>query len=220
MISQGQFPLQDATFSDLRAPVSLWQSLWHIVDVVKDQSPNQQGPGATRLIALQASLQDKLDAFTHTDSMAQLPYKVLCQQHTSLLNTFASADEEASPLLQLQGICTTLQENMDSIHAQVHPVNGNATSVLAGWTAFWSIMLHSGVKIPAALCSQSSQMAAEAAHVSSADIGSFTRLCSEMLAMPQDSKDMHFLLHFLTKDSALFKGYLLGFAKASVAGEA
>lgn len=212
--------MQDATFSDLRAPVSLWQSLWHIADVVKDQSPNQQGPSATRLIALQASLQDKLDAFTRTDTIAQLPYRVLCQQHTSLLNTFASADEEAHPLLQLQCICTTLQENMDSIHAQVHPVNGNATSVLAGWAAFWSIMLHSGVKIPAALCSRSSQMAAETANVSLADIGSFTQLCSETLAMPEDSEDMPFLLHFLPQDSSLFKGYLLEYAKASVAGEA
>lgn len=162
-------------------------------------------PAAIQLLALQSRVQDKLNALQQPHAITSLPYKSLCQLHTSLLGTLESADTDSDLVPQLTSLCTTAQDLTDTIHAHVDPVNGSVMSVLSGWAAFWSIVLHSGIKAPVALYSRSSQMVADTASVSAADVNSFEQLCSVTLRLPADSEDMQFLHHFLTQDSALFK---------------
>lgn len=193
------------------ASVSDLQRLWHLASFVTSQTEHHRMPAAAQLAMLQSSVQSKLDSLQHPTVMTELPYTTLRQLHHSLLDLLQSAEgaEATDPFPQLASICAKAQEDVDCIRAHVDPIGTSSTSLLNGWSVFWGIALHSGIKLPATLHSKSSQMAGEPATVTSAAVHAFTSLCSATHGLPDDSDDLKFLLHFVTQDSALFQGHLM-----------
>ena len=201
--------LQDEVFQVMVTPLSELQRLWHLTDFIRDQAEHDSVPAAARLLTLQASIQDKIDALLQPHAMDELPYKSVSQLHRSLLSMLESAGGSQSPFSQLTIICANAQDAINFIHAHMDPINGSSASLMTGWSVFWGIALHSGIAVPATLHSRSSRMAGEPAAVTSTDIQSFTELCFATHGLANGSDDLVFLLHMLTQDSALFQGYLM-----------
>lgn len=203
--------LQDELFQVMVTPLSELQRLWHLTDFIRGQAEHDSVPAAARLLTLQASIQDKLDALLQPHVMAELPYKSVSQLHKTLLSMLESASDSQStnPFSQLTSICASAQDAIDFIHTHVDPINSSSASLMTGWSVFWGIALHSGIAVPATLHSRSSRMAGEPAAVTSSDIQSFTELCFATHGLVDGSDDLVFLLHMLTQDSALFQGYLM-----------
>ena len=203
--------LQDEVRHTVVVPLFEVQRLWHLAAFVNSQAHHEHMPAAAQLVKLQSDVKSKLDSLQQPPVMAELPYKLLSQIQSFLDAMLQSAreTETAEPFLQLASISAKAQESITCIKAHINPVNNSSTSLLTGWSVFWGMALHSGIKLPATLHSRSSQMAGEPAAVTPAAVHAFTSLCSDTHRLSDNSDDLLFLLHFLTQDSALFQGYLM-----------
>ena len=171
--------LQDEMLHTVLVPLFEMQRLWHLAAFVNSQSDHKHMPAAAQLVELQDTVKSKLDSLQQLSVMAELPYKSLTQLQHFLGAMLQSARETqtAEPFLQLASINAKAQESMACIQAHINPVNNSSGSLLDGWSVFWGMALHSGIKLPATLHSRSSQMAGEPAAVTAAALCAFTSLC-------------------------------------------